>query len=347
MSEAKDTLYRQLTLLQLVPRYPGRIATPVLTEKLREKGFNVTERTVQRDLAGKISELFPVICHDDAKPYRWSFRPEAHINLPSLDTVTALTLYLSEQQLQGLLPQVAIDQLTPQFNKARQHLEHMEHNGLSRWAKRVRALPNGKQLISARINSNVWQSLTLALMDNLCLEVNYLSRHTENKSRFVLHPAGLVVRNASSYLVARVENYDDLRQFALHRIQSAKVLQQPADIDDDFDIDAYIAQGAFTGGQGQEQTELVADIAPYLAWMLKETPLSQHQDITPLNDGSDWHRLVASVPMDWETLWWVYAMNSGIRLFAPDAWVDDLKDHALTLQKFYLEEAKATLANKE
>ena len=57
MSDARDTLFRYLTMLQLIPRFPGRIATPVLKEKLAERGFKIDTRSLQRDLSQKL-DLF-------------------------------------------------------------------------------------------------------------------------------------------------------------------------------------------------------------------------------------------------------------------------------------------------
>lgn len=51
MSEARDTLFRYLTMLQLIPRFPGRIATPVLKEKLAERGFKIDTRSYSVTLA--------------------------------------------------------------------------------------------------------------------------------------------------------------------------------------------------------------------------------------------------------------------------------------------------------
>ncbi|HGM7185618.1 hypothetical protein [Pseudomonas aeruginosa] len=50
MSEAKDTLLRQLTLLRLIPEYPRYISSHTLHEKLHDRGYRVELRTVQRDL---------------------------------------------------------------------------------------------------------------------------------------------------------------------------------------------------------------------------------------------------------------------------------------------------------
>ncbi|XUO84638.1 hypothetical protein RVM27_02765 [Halomonas sp. KM007] len=64
MSDARDTLFRHITMLQLIPRYPGWISTPALKEKLAEHGFLVDIRSLQRDLGQKLSSQFPIGCDD-------------------------------------------------------------------------------------------------------------------------------------------------------------------------------------------------------------------------------------------------------------------------------------------
>lgn len=335
MSDPKDTLFRQITLLQLIPRYPKRISTPELIVKLKERGFQVTPRSLQRDLSDRLSLYFPLICHDEEKPYRWSFDKAANYNLPSLDIPSALAFHLAEQQLQGLLPPTVVDQLSPQFSAAHQHLENLNHNALGRWAKRVKALPNGKTLIPARIEEETWRLVTEALLENCCLKVTYLSRKKEELKDFTLHPAGLVAQQSSSYLVAKVDGYDDLRQFALHRIKEVEVTNKPAEIDPGFAIDDYIQQGAFTRQKSPERVKLIADVHPQVAWRLKETPLSEEQNITLLEGYTDWFRLEALVPDDQETLWWVYSLNTAIRLHAPEAWVKAVYANAKELSAWY------------
>lgn len=60
MSEIRDTLFRYLAMLQLTPRSPGRISTPVLLDKLQERGFQIDTRSLQRDLRDRLSLHFPV-----------------------------------------------------------------------------------------------------------------------------------------------------------------------------------------------------------------------------------------------------------------------------------------------
>jgi predicted DNA-binding transcriptional regulator YafY len=335
MSEAKDTIYRQLTLLKLIPRYPGSVSTSDLIERLKDHGFKVTQRTLQRDLGNRLSVLFPLLCDESEKPFRWSFRPEIHLDLPSMDATTALTFYLAEQQLSGQLPLAVVNQLRPQFDHARKVLEQLHHNNLTHWVKNVRAIPNGKTLIPAPIEQPIWQEVTTALLEQRCLQVEYLSRATETLKSFCLHIHGLVTRYSSSYLVARVDGYDDLRQFALHRIQQAKVEETQAAIDPDFDIDQYISKGAFAGASEDTLITLVADIHPHIAWLLNETPLSKEQQITALGGDTDWKRLTARVQKDQETLWWIHGLNANIRVHEPVEWVEQIKGNLSALQQLY------------
>lgn len=334
MSESKDTLHRLLTTLQLIPRYPRRISTPVLQEKLADRGFIIDLRSLQRDLKVRLSVQFPLICDETVRPYRWSFSSNAQVSLPVLDTPAALAFCLAEEQLRSLLPASVADMLNPQFQAARKHLASLEHNQLAGWAKRVRALPNGKTLIPAPLKDSVWVSVSEALLHQKMLQVDYLSRGQQQAKRFTLHPIALVSRYSLSYLVVRVEGYDNLRHLALHRIQQAKILQQPSQTPADFDLDAHIQRGAFSWKTEDGHTMLVADIHPQLAWILKETPLSLEQTLTPLDD-SDWERLEAKVLLDKETLWWIYGLNDKIRLHQPQIWVEEIKQTLTQLNSFY------------
>ncbi|GKW48603.1 helix-turn-helix transcriptional regulator [Halomonas sp. NCCP-2165] len=327
MSEIRDTLFRYLTLLQLIPRSPGRISTPVLLEKLHERGFQIDTRSLQRDLRDKLALHFPLSCDDSQRPYRWYFDRDFHCSLPALDVPSALTLVLAEEYLKGLLPPVVVGQLTPQFRDARQLLDDLQANGLSQWARRVRAIPNGKALLPAPLAAATWQTVTQALLEQRALDVSYLSRSAEEEKRFTLHPQGLVSRHSVTYLLATVNDYTDIRQFALHRIDEATLSETVWREASGFDLDDYIRGGAFGYRQSPEDVTLIADVAPQVAWLLTETPLAAEQRLDPM-PGSDWQRLTAKVPDDQQTLWWLMGMGSNVEVLAPEAWQSEILDTA-------------------
>lgn len=333
MAELKDTLLRQLITLQLIPRLPQKIATTTLQEKLEERGFSVTLRSLQRDLKERLSMQFPLNCDESERPFRWSFNADAQFSLPGLDTPTALTLHLAQEHLRTLLPSSVADLLNPQFKAAEQHLQSLTHNGLAHWANIVRAIPNGKTLIPAPVDTNIWRVITEALLNKQQIKVSYLSRQQGQIKNFMLHPTGLVSRYSVSYLIARVEGYDNLRHFALHRMKKVVLLGKEAITPQGFDIDSYIKQGAFSLHEGHN-IKLVADIDSQLAWILKETPLSKKQKIAPI-ENSDWLRLEAEVPKDQETFWWLCGLSARIRVHEPQEWVDDIKSQLQKLQHLY------------
>ncbi|RCV89847.1 helix-turn-helix transcriptional regulator [Billgrantia montanilacus] len=330
MSEIRDTLFRYLTMLQLIPRSPGRISTPVLLEKLHERGFQIDTRSLQRDLRDKLALHFPLTCDDTQKPYRWYFDRDFHCTLPALDVPSALTLVLAEEYLKGLLPPVVVGQLSPQFRDARQLLDDLAGNGLSLWARRVRAIPNGKALIPAPLEERVWQAVTQALLEQKALDVSYLSRSAEEEKRFTLHPQGLVSRHSVTYLLATVNDYTDIRQFALHRFRAAMISDALWREAPNFELDDYIRRGAFGYRQSPVDVTLIAHVEPQMAWLLAETPLAESQTLTPLAE-SDWQRLEAIVPDDQQTLWWLMGMGASVEVLSPPHWRDEILETARTI----------------
>jgi predicted DNA-binding transcriptional regulator YafY len=319
MSGRQDTLFRHLALLQLIPRAPHYRATTTLQALLEERGFNTELRTLQRDLE-KLSAHFPLLCDRDTRPFRWSFDPAFKSNLPALDTATALTLVLAEEYLRGLLPQIAIDQLAGQFENARKYLEGLNGNRLAHWSNYVKAIPNGKALIPAPIEHDVWQLVTDALLNHYALDVEYRSRSKDAHKTYTLHPLGIVARHSVSYLLATVNGYDDVRQFALHRIVSIKASEQPYRSKADFCVDQYISTGAFGYPLDEQSVKLKARIRPEVAWLLSETPLSEVQTLCTDPDQDGWCRLEAEVPNDQQTQWWIQGFGSAIDVLEPKSW---------------------------
>lgn len=335
MATQHDTLIRYITMLQLIPRAPHFKATTTLCDLLADRGFKVDLRSIQRDL-DKMSLHFPLLCNKNERPYRWSFDPSYKSNLPALDTATALTLVLAEEYLKSLLPQIAIDRLSPQFDGARKFLDGLQENGYASWARQVRAIPNGKALLPAAILPYIWQGVSDALLARQTINVQYLSRQQGEVKSFTLHPQGLVVRHSVSYLLAMVNDYDDIRQFALHRIQELKVSPALYRSHPEFSVEAYIANGAFGYPLDQQDVKLVAKIDKAMAWLLAETPISTEQQLSKA-DAQGWVTLTATVPNDQQTQWWIMGFGARIQVLEPSTWREAIIEHAKKMLSLYEE----------
>lgn len=332
MAALKDTLLRQLALLALIPEQPRYTSAAVLHEKLQERGFCVNLRSVQRDLL-RLSVMFPLISEEKGGRNQWSFTEGASLDLRDMEPPTALALSLAEGHLQSLLPQSVLELMAPQFRKAQAYLQSLEKNQLANWSRRVRAVPNGKTLLPAQVDEQIWATVSNALLEHKQLAVRYLARGRSQPSAFILHAAGIVSRHATSYLIASVNDYQDLRQFAMHRIQSAEVLAQDANAHPHFNVDDYVRH-ELNAGSTIQQVRLVADIAPNIAWLLGETPLSPTQTITPLAH-SEWSRLEAVVPDDTETLWWVFGLGEHVCVHQPSHWRETISQKLHAMQQLY------------
>ena len=322
----RDTLFRHLAILQMLPRAPHKLSTSTVQMRLEEQGYTMTLRSIQRDLE-KLAEHFPLECHKECKPYRWNYVANYTSDLPAMDTVTALTLVLAEETVRSLLPKVAIDKIGYKFESARKHLEGMHENGFSQWSQRVRAIPNGKSLIPAEIQPAVWEGLTDALLNHHAVNVEYLSRLKGELKTYTLHPLGLVTRDSSSYVLASVNSHDDVRQFALHRFRSVSASASLYRAQPDFNVQHYIDQGAFGFPLSQEPVKFIARVITSVAWLLAETPLSHDQSLSE-PDADGWVQLTATVPNDQQTQWWIMGFGSGIDVLEPASWREHILQQA-------------------
>ena len=106
MTSDSQTLKRQWTMLRSIPRYPSKITASELTTKLVIEQFNVSKRTIERDLI-ELSRSFPLTLDDRNKPYGWSWLKEApSFNLPGLSGHESLMLAMAEDYLKELLPSI-------------------------------------------------------------------------------------------------------------------------------------------------------------------------------------------------------------------------------------------------
>jgi predicted DNA-binding transcriptional regulator YafY len=326
---SSDSLFRLIALLQCIPRAPSSRSTTTLMQFMEEQGFIVSARMLQRDLE-KLSQWFPIDCDTSEKPYRWQFHAGFKSALPAMDAVTALSWVLAEDHLQPLLPAIAFEKLQPQFQQARVFLNSQSHNRFNNWRNRVQTLPNCKALVPAKIDSQTWYYVTEALLLGRVIEADYLSRERKEVQRLRLHPAGLVVRHNATYLVAMINDYEDMRHLALHRLNQVNLLDEDSREKVDFDLAQYINAGAFGYPIDHTHVTLKALFDSDVAWHLGETPLNESQILTEQQGKI---LLTAQVPNDHQTLWWLMGFGSKVEVITPKAWRDQIIDHAKCILK--------------
>ena len=316
MASHSETLNRQWLLLERIPRYPHKITAAQLTGQLHQEGHDVTKRTVERDLTS-LSAVFPLVSDERVKPFGWSWQKDApQFSLPGMSPLQAMVLDLARTHLQPLLPAHLLEPLKPYFAQAHATLRQtLGKRGVNEWAKRVTFVQPSQPLLPPKVDGKVLPVVHEAVALRRQLELRYRSRSGGKTLSYRAHPLGIVYRGTLGYLVCTIADYTDLRTLALHRIESARVLDDAANTPRGFDLKTYAHSGAF-GFMDNGPIRMVLRMAEPAAEHLYETPLSTDQRITA--DSRDgWVRITATVRDNSQLEWWLRGFGKGVEVLEP------------------------------
>lgn len=310
-NKTRNTLARQWELLKLLPtRGAGKTAKEI-ADSLAVAGFSVSKRQVERDLLD-LQEVFGLQCNDASIPYGWRWG-SAPVELPGVTLGEALSLQIVEETLKPLLPGSVLRTIQPRFEQAKAKLAALaEQNPAAAWADKVMSVTPTLPMLPPVVDEELLDLVQTALLNNEQIEVVYLGFSNEPKS-LRLHPLGLVVRGAGTYLVATAFDYTDVRLYALHRFQSAGRTYETSERPKGFKLAQYVDEGALQFGKGAI-VRLVARVDEALAKHLTETPLSANQKLKPTNGGFE---LSASVVETWQLQWWILSKTPAIEVISP------------------------------
>lgn len=312
-NKTRNTLARQWELLKLLPTRGSGKSAMEISDALAEAGFAVSKRQVERDLLN-LQEVFGLECNDAGIPYGWRWG-SASVELPGVTLAEALSLQIVEETLKPLLPSSVLRTVQPRFEQAKSKLAALaEQSPAAAWAGRVMSVPPTLPVLPPAVDEELLDLVQTALLNSEQIEATYQGFSDEPKALH-LHPLGLVVRGAVTYLVATAFDYADVRLYALHRFQSVGRTYAAANRPKGFELAQYVDEGALQFGNGKA-LKLVARIDESLAKHLAETPLSSNQKIKQIDNA---YELSASVVDSWQLLWWVLSQGGAIEIVSPTA----------------------------
>jgi predicted DNA-binding transcriptional regulator YafY len=328
-----DSAIRQVTMLQLIPRrYPG-ISTEELRQKLEQRGYPISLRSIQRDLI-RLSAVFPLHSEDEESP-RWRWMEGADgLMAPAHDAFSALTWALMEEHLEPLLPIALRQEARPQFVSARKYLEQAPSARARRWKQRVRVIPRAFSLRPPEVPETVLEPVYQALFEGKQLDITYRSRGSGKTSTWRTHPQAMVMREGVIYLLMTIEPYSDLRHIVAHRIRSVSVIDEPVSEPEGFDLDDYIQSGAFSYVE-TGPVELVIRLQAYAAEHILESPISADQSHRTLSDGRI--EIAASTIDTLQLRWWLTGFGDALEVVEPADLRQAMAEQAKAVAAMYKE----------
>jgi predicted DNA-binding transcriptional regulator YafY len=323
-----DAVLRHIAILQKIPRSPRKVALSDIRAHLEGLGYQVTDRTIQRDLE-KLSLLFPLIADQRNKPFGWSFKQDAKINIVGFSPHEALTAILADKFLSDILPTQIKQHIAPQRTEAKDVLRKYALKNFSDWPTKVAYVPQGFQLIAPEINADIVSTVYDALLDNKKLLIDY-----NDKADQEINPLGLVVRGKLIYLIGTFWNYQKPLQIALHRIKRAKLLNVTADNNDEFNLNSYMNSGVLGYSKSLELLSVEIIVTKGVAKHLLEGKIASDQTLTPLDDGR--YRLTATVQDTKDFRWWLLGFGAQVEVIAPKTLREEFTTIATKMYQQYL-----------
>lgn len=320
-----ETLHLSLELLKRIPRQ-RKIDSRELQAQLKEAGYDRDMRTIQRQLES-LCQHFDIERDDTSRPYGYRWKESAPgLSLPGLTEQESLLMALAEQHLHHQLPASLMKSLQGFFEQARRNLSPL-HTGQAvararEWLSKVRVVSTTLPMLPPKIKPEVFEQVSQALYNNCWLEITYTNA-VRKRTQAKVMPLGLAQQGVRMFMPCRFEGYDDTRNLALHRIQSAKCSNLTFQRPENFDLQAYDDNGRFAFGVGGQIT-IHLWIKEELAVLLGESPLAVNQVITPYVGQKGGSELKATLIDSSLLVWWIRSQGQGVQVLGPQRLIDDL-----------------------
>lgn len=310
------TTARQWQILSQLQRNRW-VGTTHVYEQLILAGFDISLRTVQRDL-NALAKRFPIE-KNNANPQGWRWCDDAPLqSLPHMNLSQAVAFNMVEANLTQLLPPVILDELFPWFDLARRQLKNSKvtHS----WIDRVRIEPATQPLIAPAIDLQSKDNIYHALFYQLQIQAGYTRSNQLEAGEYILNPIAIIQRGVIIYLLAtRTDDIEaTIRTFALHRFTRVELLESAAQTPKDFKLDNYLDAGSMGFSHPLlsqlpdygKNTAIELHFTKKAGKSLTESKLSDDQSVT-IND-DDTLTITATVNLNSQLVWWLRGFGKGL-----------------------------------
>jgi predicted DNA-binding transcriptional regulator YafY len=132
-----------------------------------------------------------------------------------------------------------------------------------------------REVISALIDATLHQKRA---------RIDYFSFNSKRTKTYRVDPYRLVYWHGGLYLYARAEQYDEVRTFAVERVEKIEVLDESFEVPADFNVSEYARSAFGIAGGKPEPVELVFDAE--MAGYIRERVWHESQELADGPNGS-------------------------------------------------------------
>ena len=332
MSERNEQLARVLTIMRHLELNPQGLTTQQLFDKIKDD-YNITKRTVYRDLEGLGKAGFPVYEEpdtEDSRTLRWkcdsTLRVAKSLVLSPREFVA---LYLARHSLAPLRDTPFFEDIELAFKKIEDLLGAKGADYLQQLSTGIQFAPGPRWGLG--VDPDVIDTVRDCCDEGHVLSVKYRSQNSGDFRVRRLGPQFLYFAQGSIYLVAEDLEVGTVKVFSVPRMSEAVRLDdeysgKPVDPNSFFEN----AFGVFQGGE-PEKIKLV--FTPAIAEFIRERRWHGSQKVVRAEDGSV--ELTLHVAVTVELVNWVLGFGANVRVVQPLGLKEKILDAAVNVVKMY------------
>ena len=311
---------RQWTILREIERARGAGVTIDGLAAL----CDVTTRTIRRDLQALEEAGFPIYddrSRDDGRT-RWTVNGQAFKGLAAGLTLSELcALYFSRTLLESLAGTPFRGDLESAFEKLASTLTPHMRQFLDQLPQVIASKPDPMRRRSAgdpRQQLIVARALE-ATLHHRQATLTYYSKSSDRTKSYLVHPYRLAFAQGGMYLLAFVPEYDEVRTFAVERIEEMALLEERFTPVEDLVDEAFPhSLGVHSGPPEQVEIEFEPAVTDYV--VAREWHRSQRTHPIP---GGGMH-MTLNVCVDRTLQSWILSFGPFARVVTPEALARDI-----------------------
>ncbi len=312
-----SAILRNLIMVDSIPIYPEVGATTSTIHKsLQAEGYDISKRTVQRDLE-KLSEWAALDYEDDEQGHRRWFRDikKPHV-MDIVPASEAFLLVLSEKLLRKTVPVNLSEKLEEWLNKADAKLS--AKHALSNWKSKVNVVSDSYPLLydEHHIDEEYRKVIYDCVLNEEQLQIFYQSDKSKQTKKYTLNPLGLIIRDQSHYLVATQEKTPEKPQlFLFHRISFVEKMYTEISKPITFTLNEYFAKNPTGWLLGDKQEKIELRVKGYALDVVTHNKLSQDQVLEACDD--TWWKVTFSCYPTYDLISWILKFSHDVVCESP------------------------------
>ncbi len=320
-----DQLARQWKIIQtLISSRFGKSITELAAD------LQCHTRTVYRDLEALQAAGFPVYTERTGGKNLWCLLDSAKHSIPIPFSLPELmALYFSRGMMGVLKDTVFYDSLVTLFEKIKATLpdEYIEY--LSRVEKSL-AVKSKPHTPYGPLRSIIDKVSEAAILKKF-IRIDYYAMSRKKTTRRKVAPYKIWFFDGTFYLIGHCGLRQDIRIFAMDRIQNFEPTDETFEVPEDFNVDDFMKSsfGVFQGQPVKVRIRFAADIADYI----QEKIWHETQQIEAQKDGSIiFEAEVAGID---EIKFWILKWGAKAGVLEPESLRDEIRREAEAMAANY------------